>query len=192
MISLLVSLVEDEDDKQFITNLYLQLYPLLKKQAYNITGEYGIVDDLIHDAFLKLIPKIPLLRSLSCYKVTSYVVYTVRHVCLDYIRKKTRRSRHTFTGLSEDIANQIPDEQAATEEEFIKHEELKGMEQVLLQLSERDRSLLYYKYNMEMKDREIAALLNIPANHVRQYIARARHRAFLKLSQGVESSDENE
>ncbi|MBE3595187.1 MAG: sigma-70 family RNA polymerase sigma factor [Candidatus Carbobacillus altaicus] len=189
MVFLHFSLAEDEDDKQFITNLYLKHYPLLKKQAYNITGEYGIVDDLIHDAFLKLIPKIPLLRSLSCYKVTSYVVYTVRHVCLDYIR---RRSRHTFTGLSEDIANQIPDEQAATEEEFIKHEELKGMEQVLFQLSERDRSLLYYKYNMEMKDREIAELLNIPANHVRQYIARARHRAFLKLSQGVESSDENE
>lgn len=192
MISLLLSFAEEEDDKQFITNLYLQYYPLLKKQAYAITRDYGIVDDLIHDAFLKLIPKISLFRSLSSYKVTSYVVYTVRHVCLDYIRKKTRHSQNTFSGLSEDIANQIPDEQAATEEEFIKLEELKGMEQVLLQLSERDRSLLYYKYNMEMKDREIAALLNIPANHVRQYIARARHRTFLKLSQGVKSSDEDE
>lgn len=47
-----------------------------------------MVDELIQDAFLKLIPKIPLLWTLDSYQRTSYVVYTLKHVCLDYIRKK--------------------------------------------------------------------------------------------------------
>lgn len=189
MISLLLLSIDDGDDKQFITNLYLEYYPLLKKQAYLITNDVEVVDDLIHDSFIKLIPKISLLRSLSRYKVTSYIVYTVRHVCIDYLRKKKRISQKTFCGSSDDITDQIPDLQAATEENIIKHEEFENVGQILLQLSERDRSLLYYKYNMEMKDREIAALLDIPVGHVRKYIARARQRAFLKLSQGVEKSD---
>lgn len=33
-----------------------------KKQAYEIVHNYNIVDDLIHDAFIKLIPKISLLH----------------------------------------------------------------------------------------------------------------------------------
>lgn len=128
MKSLFIPFIAGEDNKQFITNLYLQHYPLLKKQAYNITKDYSVVDDLIHDAFLKLISKIPLLRSLSSYKVISYLVYTVRNVCIDYLRKKTRLSRYLYTGLSEDFAHQIPDQQAATEEQYIQHEELEGME----------------------------------------------------------------
>ncbi|WP_088549166.1 RNA polymerase sigma factor [Paenibacillus aquistagni] len=191
MKSLLIPFVEGENNKQFITNLYLQHYPLLKKQAYKITKDYSVVDDLIHDVFLKLIPKIPLLRSLSSYKVISYLVYTVRNVCIDYLRKKTRRSRYLYTGLSEDFANQIPDQQAATEEQYIQHEELEGMVHVLLQLSSRDQSLLYYKYNLEMNDREIATMLDIPTNHIRQYVARARKRAFLKWSQRVIYSDKD-
>lgn len=190
MITLLfLSIDDEEDDKQFITNLYLEYYPLLKKQAYSITSDVEVVDDLIHDAFIKLIPKISLLRSLSRYKVTSYIVYTVRNVCIDYMRKKKRISQKTFIGSSDDITQKIPDLQAATEENLIKNEEFDNVSQILLQLSERDRRLLYYKYNMEMKDREIAALLDIPVDHVRKYIARARQRAFLKLSQGAENSD---
>ena len=109
-----------------------------------------------------------------------------------FTKKNATLAKNYLADCPNDIANEIPDLQAATEEQVIKHEELEGIEQVLLQLSERDRSLLYYKYNMEMKDRDIAALLDIPVNHVRQYIARARQRAFLKLSQGVENSDEDE
>lgn len=181
-----LSIGENGDDKEYLSNMYRQYYPLLKKHANAITGDLNAVDDLIQDTFLKLIPKISLLRSLNCYKKTSYIVYTLKSVCLDYLRKKTRRSPYTSNIPMDDILHQIPDLQAATEEIFVYHEELKALDQMLLQLSERDRCLLYFKYNMEMKDREIAKLLGIPANHVRQYIARAKRRALAIWSQGVE------
>jgi RNA polymerase sigma-70 factor, ECF subfamily len=181
-----LALVEDDKDKTYITDLYLQYYPLMKKRAYRITGDYAIVDDLIQDAFLKLIPKIPILRSLDCYKRTTYIVYTLKHVCLDYIRKKVRRSQQSFSGLTDDIADQVPDLQAATDEKLLQDEEIKTLEQALFQLSEKDRNLLYFKYIMEMSDQEISETMDIPAQHVRMYIARARQRALRKLSQGDE------
>lgn len=177
-----LSITEEEDEKKFILNLYQQYYPLMKHRAYSIVKDYGIVDDLIQEAFVKLIPKIPLLQSLTTYKLTSYIVYTMKHVCLDYIRKETRRAQHAFYGERDDVADQIPDLQAATEENYMQFEEFEVLEQALLQLSERDRNLLFFKYNMELSDKEIERLLGIPAQHVRQYIARARRRALNTLN----------
>ncbi|MBB6690944.1 sigma-70 family RNA polymerase sigma factor [Cohnella xylanilytica] len=177
--------VENEDDKEYTTNLYNQYYSLLKKQAYNITNEYSVVDDLIQDTFLKLLPRISLLRSLSSYKMTSYIFYTLKHVCLDYNKRKVQYSKRTLSGLTNDITDNIPDLQATIDENLLLLEELEVLKQALLQLSERDRYLLFYKYTMELSDREIAGLINIPHNHIRQYVARAKHRAFQKLSQRI-------
>mgnify|MGYP001198478937 CR=1 FL=1 len=77
-----LSIIEDDDDKKFMLNLYQQYYPLMKQRAYSIIKDYGVIDDLIQDAFVKLIPKISLLRSLSSYKMTSYIIYTMKHICL--------------------------------------------------------------------------------------------------------------
>lgn len=187
-----LAMLEDESDKEYITGLYQTYYPLMKKRAYSITRDYNVVDDLIQDAFLKLIPKIHLLRSLNCYKTTSYLVYTIKHVCIDYIRKKARYDKHAYSGSSEDIADLIPDLQAATEENYIQDEENENIEKALFQLSERDRHLLYFKYNMGMSDKEIAKMLDIPVQHVRQYAARARHRAFDILSNGGEHFAQDE
>lgn len=175
---------ENEDDKTYMTNLYLRYYPLMRQRAYAILNDYKMVDDLIQEAFLKIIPKISLLRSLTCYKETSYIVNTIKHVCLDYQRRERRRYRSIYTGLDDDVANQIPDMQAATEENYLQQEEVEIIEKAMLCLSERDRSLLYFKYNMEMSDKEIAPLLNIPAQHIRQYAGRARRRLFEILSEG--------
>lgn len=174
----------ETDDKAYLTSLYDQYYALLKKQAYNIVNNANIVDDLIHDAFIKLIPKISLLRSLNHYKRTSYVVYTLKHVCFDYIRKNKRRAKHYATQFSDDITEQLPDMQASTEETIIISEEIGAIEEIISHLSERDRNLLYFKYIMELRDKEIAKLMDLPANHVRQYAARARRRVMDKLSRG--------
>lgn len=180
-----LTIIENQDDKAYIAYLYKKYYPLLKKQAHSIVWEQGVVDDLIQDAFLKLIPKIRLLRTLNRYQRTSYIVYTLRHVCLDYIRKKSRRSKHMFLGATEDIAPVL----TATGDEFAHTEMHDELEQALLQLTERDRSLLFFKYYMEMTDKEIACLSGIPADHVRQYVARARHRALRFLSNGVKGEN---
>jgi len=139
---------EDEDDKTFMVNLYQQYYPIMNQKTCSIIKNHAVVEDLIHDAFIRLVPKIPLLRSLSRYKRVSYIVNTMKHVCLDYIRKQSRSNRITYACSTEDVTNQIPDEQAATEEAYIRNEEQETLGQALFQLSERDRNLLYFKYNM--------------------------------------------
>ncbi len=183
MYFLFMSVCENDDDKIYMADLYERYYPIMKSKIYRIVLDFEVVDDLIQETFLKLIPKITLLRSLSCYKQSSYIVNTVKHVAIDYLRRRTRRLNQVYIGLGEDFSDQIPDFQAATEENYIKTEEIEAFEKALFKLSERDRTLLYFKYIMEMGDQQIGELLNLPMKHVRQYIARARQRALHILSE---------
>ncbi|WP_405107077.1 sigma-70 family RNA polymerase sigma factor [Paenibacillus sp. FSL K6-1217] len=162
-------------------NLYENHYPLMRKKAFNIIKDQEVIDDLIQEAFIKLIPKTSLLRSLSGCKVTSYVVNTIKHYCYDHIRRRTRRSRKVYTGLKNDVAEQIPDPAAATEENYIQAEAIGALTEAMLRLSEHDRNLLYFKYKLELRDQQIGELLNIPTQHVRQYISRARGRVLRAL-----------
>jgi RNA polymerase sigma-70 factor (ECF subfamily) len=168
--------LEDENDREFMLNLYTKYYPLMRQKAYSIVKNYYYTDDLIQDAIVKLIPKIRLLRSLSSYKLTSYIVHTIKHVCFDFIRKEKRHKRYTFLGMTDDVAGKIPDLIVETEAGYLFKEKFRELEQAMLLLSDRDQNLLFYKYNMYLNDTEIGKLLGIRSGHVRQYISRSRQR----------------
>ncbi|MEK3875228.1 RNA polymerase sigma factor [Paenibacillus sp. FSL M7-0420] len=162
-------------------DLYDSHYPLMRKKAYTILKDQEVIEDVIQEAFIRLIPKTALLRTLNGCKVTTYVVNTIKHYCYDHIRRRARRSRKVYTGLNNDVAEQIPDPAAATEENYIQAEAVGALERAMLQLSERDRNLLYFKYKLELRDPQIGELLNLPPQHVRQYISRARGRVLRVL-----------
>ena len=86
--------------------------------------------------------------------------------------------------MSEHLIDSIPDTSATPEEYTLLREEHEELAEALQQLSERDRDLLCYKYNLELSDREIADIMNIPINNIREYLVRAKRRA-LKVIKGV-------
>lgn len=182
LLPLLFSLIENEDDKIFIERLYIDYYPIMKKKAYEILHDNSIVDDIINESFIKLFKKIPLLRSLECGKRLSYIVNTVKYTSFNYNRKQLVLSDKIYFGKTDDLVNSIPDLDSSVENLFLKQEDSVELGMALLELSERDRNLLYYKYILELKDKEIGETMNIPVNNIRQYLTRARRRA-LKIFQ---------
>ncbi|MEK3706288.1 sigma-70 family RNA polymerase sigma factor [Paenibacillus sp. FSL R7-0198] len=170
----------EDEDKSFMLELYIKYHPLIKYKVYDTVGDCDVVNDLTQEALLKLIPKASLLRTLDRYRITAYVTNTAKHVCFDYIRKEACRNKHYFVGPEEDFAVQIPDLMVKIEENYVRNERIDELKKIMLQLSERDRRLLYYKYNMGLRDKEIEEVLGIPQNHVRQYIARAKQRVLRK------------
>lgn len=174
--------IENESDKEFISGLYEKYYPIMKKKAYDITHDINVTDDLIHEAFIKLIDKIPILRSLSCCKQASYIVNTIKNISISYVRKRNSNANKQFIGDENDIAEMIEDTAITIEESFIKKEDIKSLGELMSKLSERDRNLLYNKYIFELSDKEISELMGIPVNNIRQYLVRARKRAIKLLN----------
>ncbi|WP_058303014.1 RNA polymerase sigma factor [Gorillibacterium timonense] len=182
MLVIILSLIGDEEDRRFMTDLYRDYYPLMKKKAYEVTQDYRIVDDLIQDACMKLIPKIPLLRSLEDGKRIAYVVYTVKNTCVDFIRKRIRDRRMLPTVQEETAVDQLAVAWALPEPSFLNKENGEELGHALRLLSDRDRQLLICKYHLEWKDPEIARYLEIPVRHVPSYLTRAKRRACALLS----------
>ncbi|NLO08383.1 MAG: sigma-70 family RNA polymerase sigma factor [Clostridiales bacterium] len=184
--------IENESDKEFISGLYEQNYPIMKKKAYEITCDINVTDDIIHDAFVKLIDKIPILRSINCYKQTSYIVNTIKNTSIDHVRKRNTKADKQFMGEDNDIAELIVDTAMTVEEAYIIREDSENLGELMCKLSERDRDLLYNKYIFELSNKEISEVMDIPINNIRQYLVRARKRALnlLTSENGVNKSED--
>ena len=188
MFLLMLAAMEDDDDKLLMMDLYKEYYPLVRKTIYRILMDSRDVDDLINDVFIKLIEKIPLIRSLDCCKTAAYVVYTSKSVTINYIRHRDVQRKHTFYGGESDVQDEMPGADNSVEDFIIHHEALDSLSNAVLKLPERQRDLLYFKYVLDKTDMEIAEDLSISPNSVREYLTRAR-RAAKKL---IESGDSSE
>lgn len=183
--------IENDDDRDFIEELYTQYYPIMKKKVYEITRDYSVIDDLINEAFIRLINKLSILRSLECCKRASYIVHTIKNISIDYVRKSAIQSEHRFMGMLDDLADSISDDKSVIEEICSTKEDYEELGKALEKLSERDRNLLYYKYNLEFSDMEISDIMNIPINNIREYLSRARRRALKIITKGGKIEDVN-
>ena len=179
----------ENGDREFISKL-VQHY--LKKKAYELTRDISFTDDIIHDAFIKLISKIPILRSLNCYTQTSYIVTTIKNTAINHVRKRNTKADKQFMGEDNDIAESIEDTAMTAEEAYIIKEDSEDLGELMCKLSERDRDLLYNKYIFEFSNKEISELMDIPINNIRQYLVRARKRALnlLTSENGINNSED--
>jgi len=171
-------------------NLYQDYYGLVRKTLYNITHDAGHTEDLVNDTFIKLINKIPLLRTLESCKTTAYVVYTSRSVAINFIKHRDVEKKHGYYGMDADLAETAAASDDSVEETIVRQEEINEMGSALLKLPEKQKDLLYFKYFLEMDNAEIAEILGIGTASVREYLTRARRNAKKMLAKEMDNQHE--
>lgn len=189
MISIMIMTISDDDEREFMERLYINYYALMRKYAYEISQDAGQVDDIINDTCIKLINKISLLRTFNSCILTSYIVYTVRSVAIDFIKHRAIVSKWIFYGADDDMIESIPDNNNTPEDILFSKENFDGLYEALDQLSERDRTILQFKYFFDMSDKEIAVVFDIKIDCVRGYLSRARKRAYKLLRKERKPND---
>lgn len=191
MLFMIPSNSEGNEDINFLTELYEKYYPIMKRKSYEILQNDTIVDDMIQEAFVKLLDKVPTLRTLEPPKLVSYLVHTIHNISINYAIKRKRHWNKTLLGLTEERIEQIADQAPSIEEMYSLKEEYEQIGEILHELSYRDQMLLYNKYILELNDKEIALLMDIQAANIRSYLTRARRRAMkLLLERGSEVENE--
>lgn len=92
MLPLIITAIEDENDKAFMTWLYLQYRRLIYSEIRKIIGGGDEAEDLLQSAVEKLIEKLPLLREMEKTKLVNYIISTAKNTAYNYLRDKNRRS----------------------------------------------------------------------------------------------------
>ncbi|MGI6175719.1 MAG: RNA polymerase sigma factor [Christensenellales bacterium] len=183
MIYALLMTLENDDDRDFMLYIYDHYYDLMAKHALQIVQDRSLMEDMVHEAFVKLIKYIKKLRMLESYNLPSYLVYTMRSVCINYLNKSS--TKREASGLQEDYMGEITDRVDHVEEQVLTAIDIEKLAECLSRLPEKDRNLLSFKYFLDMSDEEIASTMGIKQEYVRVYIHRARKKALHIMREGL-------
>jgi len=167
----------NDDDRDFMLNLYKNYYNLTRKNIYCFTRSQTDIEDLINDVFVKLIEKVSLLRTFDCCRITTYIVYTIKSVSINYVKHKAVETKHIYCSNDMEYFEDFYQSGTDFDDKLIREDKLALLKKAILLLPQKQKDLLYFKYLLEMKDSEIAEMLGIAPDSVREYLTRARRNA---------------
>ena len=181
LIPLVFLLIENEDDRLFLENVYLQYHRLMYVQALQILKQSQAAEDAVSDSLLALIKKISLLRTFDCNKLRSYVVITVRHTALTHLNRGKRELLPGDATLEEMAGT------AKVDARLLSHAGVEGIKDAIRALSPREKDLMLMKYFREMTEQEIADEMRLKPVSVRTCLSRARKHLTQLLKERGES-----
>ena len=161
---IIMALCNDEDSSQFFRALYEQYKPLMYNIALRYIKDPSSAEELVHDAIVKLIEKEDTIVKLERCTLTAYIVYTIRNLSMNYLRRKNLEHRY-FADVEEVVM------MSERRENFIK---------IWNTLPDATRTLLEGKYILGLSDNELAIEFCCSPNSIRMKLTRAR-RQVIKL-----------
>lgn len=173
--------ITESEDRLFIENIYKKYAPYLTERAYRITGDETVCEDLLHDCIIIFIKHISVLKKLDEERLKAYLTVSIDNTAKKYVLNSEK--------LSPDAEEDMADISANTEEIIEYKLRYEDIREKLRELSKRDRVLIKLKYDMHLRDREIADLIGIKENSVRMSVRRSVTR--LKKKLGVVKSYES-
>lgn len=168
MIPLVLMTIENDEDRQFMEDLYLTYHSLLYGVALRVTRSDDAAQDAVSDSLVALMKKIPLLRSLESNKLRAYIVITVRHTAITHLNRGRREfaaDDASFSDLSDGFR---------VDDQVLSAAGVEGIKRAVRQLPPRERDVMLMRYFREMTDEEIARELGLRPVSVRVQLSRAR------------------
>ena len=168
----------DEDKEKIegyhvIEKIYREYRPWLLKIAYGKIPNVDICEDLFHDCLVNCIKHLPTVENMNDAALRRYLSVTMNNLCINYLKKNTKvvlvEEEKFRDGNSEDEKQEIEN---GYEEKFVYEQMMSGFDK----LPEREKSLLMMKYNLRLRDNEIAPVFNIKEESVRMTIRRGMLR----------------
>ncbi len=169
-------------ERQFLENIYVQYRFLIMRIASKYIRNQDHLEDIFHEAFIKILRKAPLLRTLPPHKLEAYIILVTRGVCVDHFRKE-----HAC------LQADIPDDVLFSLLEKDAKNGHWGKVELSIMLSDftaEERVLLIGRYCLELSIPELVDLVGGTQANVRTKLYRAKKRAYQKWSkQGLTLGD---
>ncbi|MBQ9264598.1 MAG: RNA polymerase sigma factor [Clostridia bacterium] len=182
MIPMVIMAIESDDDRAYMTELYLQHRALMLKIAWKYTKDPSEVDDIVSDSCMALIQNMDTIKKLSGSALRAYIVTTTKNKAIDFIRKKQREQNkilHMDEASLEGIA-----EPMSFDRKISVQQDIDMVKKAILALPERERETLRLKFFQHMNDGQIAEIMGVAENSVRRYIMRGRSHLKAALYEG--------
>lgn len=179
MLPIIISAIENTDDRDLMTNFYLEYKALLYSEAQKHLDIPEDIEDTVYEALTKIIDKMAVFRELKRWQQEQYALTTVKNLSYILLKKNNRLTIVSFDDLEFDIPANDGDSAEKTVENKMFQTYIR---QVWNEIDIEDRMLLEQKYILRWKDEEIAVFLGIQSQSVRMRLTRTK-RSILKALQ---------
>lgn len=180
MLNFYLSLLETDEQKDIIRELYTNYEQIMYKTAFSILHNQHDSEDAVHEAFLTIIQNIDKFSLETVPKMAPFLVIIIRNISINKLHKR-----------SNSFPLETMDDQPA--EDLFERFNSERPEQILnalKQLTNEQKEIIYLKFIEEIPTSAIAKLLNITESAVRKRILNARKRIGECLGTEKEVKDE--
>ena len=146
--------------------IYRRYVNLLFRYGIQFTSDGDLVQDAIHDVFVKLYNDRAVLN--EDVHVKFYLFVCLKHRLYNLLKREL-----FFEELDERVEHTDPVAEGLVTKELLADEQRKLVQLLLEQLSERQREIVYYRYMEELSIEEIAALTEMNYQSVLNVIQRS-------------------
>lgn len=182
MLSIIATMPENSEDRQFISQLYEEYEDLLYATALKYTTYHLDAEEIVQDSLVRLIKKVSVIRKLERCVLAGYLVSTVRNTAINYIRKEQSRQKRRDV-FEQGVVAETPAQELSLDELMILSENRQRIKDAWRKLAESDRFLLEGKYLLGLTDAELAHQMNCKPESIRMKMTRARRRAFRLITE---------
>ena len=178
MIPAFILVIEDLDDREFMSQLFLDFHRLMCHEARKIAKNDWIAEDIVQDTLLKLIDKASLLRTLPRRKLVNYIISATKNTTYNYLRKKAHEDLLSFDELGNTELDLSESYKWNIETIVILHDDLGRLSHIWEKIDKRSQYLLEGKYILGKSSAEMAIDLGIQPDSVRMALTRAKQTAY--------------
>ena len=166
--------------KEFMLSIALKS---LRKPANKADAE-----DIVSDSIVRLCNNVKTLQNLNEYQLQAYIFKTVLTNAIKFCKKK-----YGISTVDIDIIDLFESQNNDWENHIQLKEELEFVLSCIHRLPPKERDVITLKYKIELTNEEIAEIIGVSKDSVRQYLKRARDRLKKMIyDYEVTSGDSNE
>jgi len=168
IIPLFIAQIQDDEDRELLTEYYLQHRFTLLHVAQSILHDWGLAEDAMQEAFFRLAKNIKNVRP-DPRQVRSFLVTITRNFAYDI-----KKERNAVAMLSWDALVYEPADDTENVEDIVAYED--ELERIAQSLPIIYSTVFLLRYKHDCSDRDISVLLNISEAAVRKRLQRAKEK----------------
>jgi len=175
LLSLYLSLLENEKDKDKLEHIYNEYYDFMIRAANKYISNIHDNYDIVHDSILKIIKYIDKIDINEPKQAKSYIYLIVKSTALDFLKKHDNKNL-SIDEFEEEYDYVLKDEDSENHplEYIINKDGYEKLVGYIMKLNDTLRLACELKYIHNLKESEIADILNITPKNAGVRISRGR------------------
>lgn len=168
--------IDDYDDRIKFVKLYEIYAQKMQYVAESMLHDKFEAENIVHDTFITIIENLNRIDDNDCHRTWNYIVTILKNKCINVIHKNKKIVYSDNYDIFENTGK-------SNEDIIIEKESEACLVKLIQELKYPYKEVLYLKYYNDMDIREIAGIINVSYDNVRQILSRGKKKLMKKMKE---------